>query len=296
MGFRDLEREPVKPKGTRRVAMLGDSYIEAVQVPLELTAAQLLERKLNAVDADSRWEVMNFGISNYGIGQYLLAWEQYASNLGPDYVAIFVAKMHMRRTVDRYEIGAFKATQSSKLWVRPTFALEGDRLIREPAQDFERFEAAQQTLVENTFNGDRSRRRTMLVTGYYLRDALQRLNAARTRKAPERKGGSSEADAEQLAISLKIIEELGRNVERAGGRLIIVDVSEYLGRDVEVAAALEQLSRDKRFGYVPLSRQLNQANKSGIATRWPRDGHFNEAGNEILARALSDWITRSPRH
>jgi hypothetical protein len=113
---------------------------------------------------------------------------------------------------------------------------------------------------------------------------------------PVRKSGPSAADAERLAISLKIIEELGRNVERAGGKLIIVDVSEYLGRDAEVAAALEQLSRDKRFGYVPLSRQLNQANESGISTSWSRDFHFNEAGNEILARALSDWITRSPRH
>jgi lysophospholipase L1-like esterase len=34
-----------------------------------------------------------------------------------------------------------------------------------------------------------------------------------------------------------------------------------------------------------------QANRNGRATRWPHDGHFNEAGNEIFADALSEWLT-----
>lgn len=34
VGFRDKEREPEKPPRVQRVAVLGDSYVEALQVPL----------------------------------------------------------------------------------------------------------------------------------------------------------------------------------------------------------------------------------------------------------------------
>ena len=48
LGFRDLERSPTRPEGTVRVALLGDSFVEAIQVPFEKTAGQLLEARLNA--------------------------------------------------------------------------------------------------------------------------------------------------------------------------------------------------------------------------------------------------------
>jgi hypothetical protein len=70
-GFRDREREPAKPGGVVRIALLGDSFVEALQVPLEKTAGQLLETRLNVAHGDSkpRYEVLNFGISNYGVGR-----------------------------------------------------------------------------------------------------------------------------------------------------------------------------------------------------------------------------------
>src|SRR6476661_2481574 len=60
-GFRDLDRATSKQDGTRRVALLGDSFIEAVQVPFESTAAQRLQQMLNASSsaAPVRWEVLN---------------------------------------------------------------------------------------------------------------------------------------------------------------------------------------------------------------------------------------------
>ncbi len=111
LGFHDVARELPKPPGVTRVAMLGDSFIEAVQVPLSKTAAQVLERRLNASQAGSpgegqRWEVLNFGISAYGVGQYLLTWEKYASEYNPDHVAILVAGLQMRRTSAKYEYAA----------------------------------------------------------------------------------------------------------------------------------------------------------------------------------------------
>src|SRR5262245_24737347 len=93
-GFRDIDRKPEKSEGVSRVALIGDSLIEAVQVPFEKTGGHLLEKKLNVGEQCQRWEVLNFGISNYGIGQFLLVWENHVFRYQPDYVFVFVADHH----------------------------------------------------------------------------------------------------------------------------------------------------------------------------------------------------------
>ncbi|PYQ23833.1 MAG: hypothetical protein DMF81_07510 [Acidobacteria bacterium] len=47
-GFRDYERTWEKPPNTYRILVLGDSYVEAFQVPLERAFPALLEVRLNA--------------------------------------------------------------------------------------------------------------------------------------------------------------------------------------------------------------------------------------------------------
>ena len=95
MGFCDLPRTVEKPPGTVRIALLGDSMVEALQVPFEKNAGQLLEKRLNAKQEvalpGERVEVLNFGTSNYSVGQYLLVWENIAAQCKPDYVFVFVA-------------------------------------------------------------------------------------------------------------------------------------------------------------------------------------------------------------
>ena len=46
-GFRDREHAIAKPPGTKRVVLLGDSFLEAVQVPFEDSVAAALERLLD---------------------------------------------------------------------------------------------------------------------------------------------------------------------------------------------------------------------------------------------------------
>ncbi len=300
LGFRDFPRELPKLHGVKRVALLGDSFIEAVQVPFEKTAGQLLEKSLN-VSSDQdlehswQWEVLNFGISAYGIGQYLLTWEQYARGYKPDYVAIFVAKLHMERTVSRYS-GAFYLNKT-RLWVRPTFRVENDELIREPAEDFGEFITAQEDLINTEFAGQRFRRKKQrLMTVYYARlykDRLARL-VRRFDQSPKQISTPPiigiDEEAKLFAINLKIINEINRKVISEGGRLVVLDVSRYFGDNETVSSALQELCNKNDIGYIPLYDDLLKAKRNGISTRWPHDAHFNEAGNEIMAKALFRWI------
>ena len=89
-GFRQGDREPAKPPGSFRVAVLGDSFIEAFQVPDEQTFCAQLELRLqdSPVLTDRRVEVLNFGVSGYGTAQELLMLRHYVWQYQPDLVLL----------------------------------------------------------------------------------------------------------------------------------------------------------------------------------------------------------------
>ena len=62
LGWRDVERSRDRQAGVLRVAVLGDSFVEALQVELDSTFCRIAEREL-ARRLDRPVEVMNFGRS-----------------------------------------------------------------------------------------------------------------------------------------------------------------------------------------------------------------------------------------
>jgi hypothetical protein len=90
MGMRDREHSVEKPPGVFRIAVLGDSYAEAKQVPLEATFWSVAERVLADCPArDGRTiEVLNFGVAGYGTTQELLTLEHRALRFRPDLVLL----------------------------------------------------------------------------------------------------------------------------------------------------------------------------------------------------------------
>lgn len=87
VGMRDdREYSRSKEPGKYRVAILGDSFAEAMQVPLEQTFARQLEARLKACQANP--EVMNFGVQGYGTAQELLVWRNKARAYQPDAVIL----------------------------------------------------------------------------------------------------------------------------------------------------------------------------------------------------------------
>ena len=89
-GLRDREHSKTKPANTVRVAVLGDSFAEAMHVPMEQTFWSLLERKLEECNAfpGKRVEIINFGVSGYGTGQELMTLRQKVWDYSPDLVIL----------------------------------------------------------------------------------------------------------------------------------------------------------------------------------------------------------------
>ncbi len=70
LGYRDFERSVDKPVGKKRVLLIGDSHVEALQVPLEKALGPQLEARLS--ERGLGVEVFSAGVSGYGTaGEYL---------------------------------------------------------------------------------------------------------------------------------------------------------------------------------------------------------------------------------
>jgi hypothetical protein len=85
-GSHDREHSKEKPAGTLRIAVLGDSMVEACQVPLEKTSCSILERELAGASSGKRAEVRNFGRAGYGTAQELLTLRRSVWDYAPDLV------------------------------------------------------------------------------------------------------------------------------------------------------------------------------------------------------------------
>lgn len=89
-GQHDREHSKQKPPNTYRIAILGDSFTEALQVPIEKTFSSVLERELAGCNElkGKNVEVINFGVSGYGTAQELQMLRHYAWDYSPDLVLL----------------------------------------------------------------------------------------------------------------------------------------------------------------------------------------------------------------
>jgi hypothetical protein len=90
-GMRDEEHAVPKPAGVVRVAVLGDSCVEALQVPQEQTFWELLEKELAAscpAVQGRTVEALDFGVSGYGTAQELLTLKDHVWQYQPDLVLL----------------------------------------------------------------------------------------------------------------------------------------------------------------------------------------------------------------
>ena len=121
-GFYDRERAKEKPPGVFRIAVIGDSFIDAVQVPFESTLSQRLEKALSRPERPV--EVLNFGRGGTSLPEYRLLLEHWALAYDPDLVLVFVYNEN-----DLDDLRPDAIPQVNGKYVRPVYAWENGRLL-----------------------------------------------------------------------------------------------------------------------------------------------------------------------
>ncbi|HLA42886.1 MAG TPA: SGNH/GDSL hydrolase family protein, partial [Aggregatilineales bacterium] len=125
-GFYDAERTFQKPDNTLRIAILGDSFIEAVQVHDEQRVSNVLQRQLDSQLPDHSFEVMNFGISNFNVGQFWLTYENYVRQYQPDFVFVLLSNAQLSRIDPHGRYGIGNNVLTDVMQIRPAFSIDSN--------------------------------------------------------------------------------------------------------------------------------------------------------------------------
>ncbi len=314
-GFRDRERALAKPKGTVRIAVLGDSYIEGLQVELDKTFPAVLERQLNDCGAfgGAAVEVLNFGVSSYGTAQQLLTYRYHASKYSPDLVlaAVFVGNDIRNNSAD---------LEPDKM--RPYFRLHGDALVLDnsfaTSEEFQRRTNTMRALL------DRARVLRVVQAAYLVKDRLPMVGSANAPAAFE--AGIDDAVfgepttrqwRDAWSVTERLFAQLNDDVRAAGTKLLVVPVSSgvqvhpdpewrrrfqssrKLGDIFYPERRIEAIAQRLRVESVVLGPQLqtiaerDKIHFHGFANTRMGSGHWNEAGHGAAAQIVATKLCSS---
>jgi hypothetical protein len=313
LGLRDVERTVSKPVGVFRIAVFGDSMTEGVQVNLDQTYTQVLERGLRKRGLNI--EVLNFGVNGFSPLQGYLFYERAGKRFQPDLVlhAVFtdndIADCDPKLAAGQVEAPFAQQNDSGNLIVdvsapeRSTFEYE-----REPNHTIRRLSATYR------FLGVRRRRRAAVQT---TQATLGSTGGIPKRQLVYRDPSPGEWES-AWRVYEKILAAFAADVKSNGGRFAVISVPAGQVVDREVwnrllgeYPAMAELQWNLRGPEerlralalkhdVPLIQPLSdfQAhlggspmffNGSGPATQNGM-GHMTPQGHEVMAIALEQQL------
>jgi hypothetical protein len=127
-GVRDDEPIAAKAADERRVLILGDSYVFAVQVPFRDTMGERLEARLNETATGHRWRVLDGGVQGYGPVEQWLFYRHVAAAFQPDIVLIMVSvandaieALDARATLEAGKVPQATQVDAARLLMRQVF-------------------------------------------------------------------------------------------------------------------------------------------------------------------------------
>lgn len=119
-GFRNSPDK--KRDGKIKIVCIGDSYTAGDGVSNQYRFTNLLEQELDC-------EILNLGVSGYGIDQQLIAYENYAKNFDHDIVLFFPQLDDLKRNLVSAREGIDKSTGNAIYVPKPYFTLENGGLV-----------------------------------------------------------------------------------------------------------------------------------------------------------------------
>lgn len=317
-GMRDREHSRTKPPNTFRIAVLGDSMTEALQVPLERTFLSVLERQLKNCTAfeGHNVEVMNFGVSGYGTAQELLTFRDRASTYSPDLTVLaFYAGNDVRnnsKELEPFKLRPFFTIQDGKLVLDNSFlsnpeyqSLKYNFDKRRIYFDLRTFQLVRK--LKSAFEQRQDRRS----------DATRDTNVEAGLDSDVFVAPASKAWKEAWQITERLIVATRDEVVAAGGRFLVlsIPVGVQVDPNPEVRhrfmralhtddlwypdLRINELAQAEKIDAMMVGRSLqsyaekNHVYLHGFKNTRPGTGHLNETGHKLIGESLAKHICPS---
>lgn len=305
-GLRDVEHPLVKPAGTYRIALLGDSAVEGLQVRLDETYASTLQRLLNA-DKNKKYnyEVMNFGCSSYSTGQEYLQYKRDVAKYKPDLTIVMMCKGDtLENNID--------VLHRDKAEPRPYFYLDGEGKLQEDmsiiAENRDKLDPntpynrvinwlransnVYGIITRTNFNlflGDKAYYRIMRfqqTAGKKINDFVQE---KLLHKKPE-VTATIYAPQENRAVTKALVREFQKTVQESGSKFALMLFPDVTASDVDWATTVSQLKEQStadNFTIIDLQPRFKQdKDPSSLFLQF----HFSKRGHDLTAETILDLI------
>ena len=323
-GLRDREHALAKPPGTYRIAILGDSYAEAMQVDLERAFWALLPKRLGrcAFAGGRKVETLNFGVSGYGTSHELLTLEERVWPYSPDMVLLaFFPGNDVRNNS--------KALEGEK--GRAYFSLKDGKLLLDTAfredagfQEKERIAAHRAALQDLRLYQLLRRAKAGNIAQHFHNAPVAAALAAGARLTEpgvDEQVFREPADPkwrEAWEITDRLVVAADEETRRHNARFVLAVLSTpgsvYPDPQLRARYAqslgvkslfypegrLERLGRQHRFEVIALAPRMQQRADAthvflhGFPNTKPGFGHWNEAGHALAAELIAAELCRQP--
>ena len=285
-GLRDSEHGYDKPEGTCRVLLLGDSFVEGMQVPLAQTVGRQLEGLLNGPGRTS-FEVINGGVAGFGSDRELLFYQAEGRAYHPDLVALFF-----------FRNDPFDNTSSP-------YASIGPRKLRTLAASPE--ENPGLAAMARSWLWDRFITVRLGALAWVRIGGLVHPGPPSTGEPDSVYRVPVPADVEAAwNLTLARLQELQDAVEEDGAQLILVDVPDVQSLGPirsepgysmdQVSLRLGEIADGLGIAYLDLLPAFSAQEELTPATLyWPKDEHWTSAGHRLAAQIVSEQLALANR-
>jgi lysophospholipase L1-like esterase len=312
-GMRDVEHPLAKPIGTYRIAFVGDSFTEGLQVDRADIFAEKVGKFLNGSNQQNKnqkkFETINFGCSSYSTGQELLQYEREIRPYKPDLVVVLYTPGD---TLENSIVPKKRAETEA----RPYFYLDHDNQLKEddsllvdnaaklkstPLKEFLRanstiFGAYTQMHLSMTMSDKVFFRTTRLIdqtitkVSNLLTD--KKKQTVSTKGAPGQTNSSraGEKDPDQVEISAAVVERFADEVKSDQAKFVLMMYPDVGGGNLVYAQSRDRLAKlaaKEGFGYLDLSQEFKKdVNPNNLFVQV----HFSKRGHELTTEMLTAYL------
>jgi len=263
-GYLGKDYKPLKEKDKFRIALIGDSFVEGMQVFTRHHFMSLLENNLNS-GADNKYQVLNFGKGIFDFNDMYCYYENFVSEFNPDIVYLFVSA---------------KDFEESKKEIMPSVSLQNDSI----------------KIQYDFMNSDQYKRYTRF--NFFMKSSIGRLafNCYKIRNNSksilfEKFYKEQVSDLPQEYNYLNLTDVQKKIIEQMGGsqKFVFVylnkipkQIDDFLKKNVETIELSPSFKILKEQGLDPLYWKATN-----------KYGHINHEGHKVVAELLcSDMANR----